>query len=169
MPNKLDVASPWVTFARKIYMLFAEDPDVRCEWNNEDLEMKIFVENPIKAEALDRLLPDTKQFGNVTMTITIIPANDNISKTDLFKTAFAGNPAVSYVESVDAYGQTFNYVVFEKEVVQYYNDNMGDLHGVESTLYQDIAKEVFEDCPGIFFCTDIEEGLAFGTPLGEWP
>ena len=34
---------------------------------------------------------------------------------------------------------------------------------------KDIAKELFEDCPGIFFCTDIEEGLAFGTPLGEWP
>lgn len=103
------------------------------------------------------------------MRITVIPANDNISKTDLFKAAFAGNPAVSYIESVDAYGQNFNYVVFEKEVVQYFNDNMGDLHGVESTLYQDIAKEVFEDYSGIFFCTDIEDSLSFGTPLGEWP
>ena len=40
---------------------------------------------------------------------------------------------------------SFTYVVFEKEVVQYWNDNLGDINGLRSTLYQDLAKEIFAD------------------------
>ena len=48
------------------------------------------------------------------------------------------------------------YVVFKKEVVQYFNDSLGDIHGVCSTLMQDIAKDIFEDTEGVYFCTDTE-------------
>jgi len=44
---------------------------------------------------------------------------------------------------------------------------LNDIYGNTSTLYQDIAAEVFEDQPGIFYCTDIEGKV--GKPLGEWP
>ena len=46
------------------------------------------------------------------------------------------------------------YVVLKKEVVQFFNDNLNDIHGLETTLYQTIAKDVF-DGTGVFFCTDI--------------
>lgn len=51
---------------------------------------------------------------------------------------------------------SFTYVVFEKEVVQYWNDNLADYNGLTSTLYQDLAKEIFEDAnlDGVYFCTD---------------
>lgn len=168
--SELQIASPWVTFARKIYCLFVDDPDVRVEFDNENVTLNLYVDNALKAEALDMLFPQEKEFGNVTMFINIIPGNDEVSKADLFKAAFAGNPVVSRIERVDAYGQTFDYVLFAKEVVQFANDNMGDYHGIVSTLYQDIAEEVFDDHGGIFFCTDIDEYQAgISAPLGEWP
>lgn len=66
----------------------------------------------------------------------------------------------------------FTYVVFKNCVVQFFNDNLNDPHGIVSTLYQDIAAEIFADMPfpqdgGICFCTDTEHKL--GAPLGEWP
>ena len=51
------------------------------------------------------------------------------------------------------------------------NDDLSDAHGICSTLYQDLAKEVFGESEGIFFCTEVspmDEGIV-GKPLGEWP
>ena len=74
------------------------------------------------------------------------------------------------------------YVIFKNCVVQFFNDNLNDAHGVISTLYQDIAAELFADYlerskRGVHFNTDVEDGVAFkadvqkklGKPLGEWP
>ena len=60
-----------------------------------------------------------------------------------------------------------NYVVFENKVVQFFNDDLSDIHGNKSTLYQEIAKDIFGDCDNIYFCTDTKEEI--GKPLGEWP
>ena len=104
------------------------------------------------------------------MEIVIIPSNDNVTKSDLIKAALAGNPIVSYVEHIEVLSNPIDYIVFEKEVVQYFNDNLGDIHGVESTLYEDLAREVFEEHDGVFFCTDIDDYQAgLEAPLGEWP
>jgi hypothetical protein len=49
-------------------------------------------------------------------------------------------------------------VVFVPEVVQYYTDNLGDINGFRTTLYQELAKELFGDSElsrGVYFCTDI--------------
>ena len=46
------------------------------------------------------------------------------------------------------------YVIFKKEVVQYYNDSLADAHGMCSTLYQDIASRILDAGEGIFFCTN---------------
>ena len=52
------------------------------------------------------------------------------------------------------------YVVFVKEVVQYFNDDLGDANGVCSTLYQDIAKRLFTSTEGVFFCTNTNGSVA---------
>ena len=84
----------------------------------------------------------------------------------MFRKAFEGNPAFSYAVTVGGISSNdFNYVVFKNKVVQYWNDNLGDINGNESTLYQEIAKDIFEDCTGIYFCTDTEKNL--GKPLSE--
>ena len=87
--------------------------------------------------------------------IDIVPANSLDSKPSLFKRAFANNPSISFIETVEGLHNPMMFVVFEPEVVQYFNDSAGDYHGIATTLRQDLADEIFEDHAGVFFCTDI--------------
>lgn len=155
--NKPKLASPWISFYREIEAMFKEDEQVHPVYDEENNVVKLYVENQEKAEALEKILPDHRTFGNVTVTVTVIPANKLAEVRDTwFRKAFEGNPAVSYITTItDVFNNPITYVVFKNKVVQYYNDDLGDVHGNRSTLYQDIAKEIFEDHEGIFFCTDV--------------
>ena len=164
----MKLSSPWVNFYRELDALFLQDPEVRVMYDEEANEVKLYVENARKADALTQLLPAEKTFGNVTLKITVIPANEaNISKADLLAEAFDGNPALSYIQHVDAVIGSFDYAVFQNVVVQYFNDDLSDINGLKSTLYQDIAKDVFGEDAGVFFCTEAPTTLS--KPLGEWP
>lgn len=161
MPRKLNVnlnlSAPWVTYYRKLDALFGGDPDIRVEYDEDNVEVKMFVENATKAEAISQLLPTEKTFGGVVLKITVVPANSvGVSRAALIATAFEGNPAYSYGITVDRVSSNpFHYVVFKNEVVQFYNDQLNDVNGNVSTLYQDIAKEVLGESEGIYFCTDL--------------
>lgn len=170
MENTLKLQSPWVSYARKINALFEKDPEVAVDWNDATMELKLYVDSQEKAEALDKLLKHEIEFGNVKMTVTVIPANI-VDRTmmNLFETAFKGNPAVSYTKSIDAMGFSSGYIVFKPEVVQYFNDDLTDINGLASTLYEDLANDVFEEHAGVNFCTDIVNQAFLGKPLGEWP
>ena len=168
MTDKVGLASPWVTYARKIYELFGADPDIQVIFNEEENDIKLYVEDTAKAEALTELLPEMKEFGEVILTITIVPANEKQSKVKLFRKAFEGNPIVSYIETVeDLFSNPLSYVVFENEVVQFFNDNLGDIHGLTSTLYENIARDIFDDTEGILFCTDLPKYS--DTLIEQWP
>jgi hypothetical protein len=156
---KFGVSSPWVCELRKYEMLFGQDKDIKIEFNNNEPSIKMYIDSQDKYEALSKLLPIEKQFGNVIMKIHLIPMNNvQLSKLDLFRRAFADNPVVtdfiSIPKEMTESTNDFEYVVFKKEVVQYHDDSLGDPHGNRSTLYQDIANEVFENREGIYFCTD---------------
>ena len=101
----------------------------------------------------------SKEFGNVTVQIVVIPSNNLLqsSPDDLFRRAFYYNDAVTSVEiTKDIPGfPCLTYVIFAKEVVQYFTDNLGDYYGITSTLYQDIAKDIFVNTEGVYFCTDV--------------
>ena len=164
----MKLSAPWVNFYRELEALFAQDDEVRVVYEEETNEVKLYVENARKADALTQLLPEEKTFGNVTIKVTVIPANTaTVSKADLFAEAFDGNPALRYIQHVDAVIGTFDYAVFENRVVQYFNDDLSDINGNKSTLYQDIAKDVFGEDAGLFFCTEATPALT--KPLGEWP
>ena len=159
--QNLKKISPWVEYYRKLVALFKKDPDIKIIYDEGINVIKMYINGQDKYEALNQLLPSEKKFGNVTLEIELIPCNDlKLSQTDLFRRAFSGNPVVTDVITIgqEIIGSTndFNYVVFEKEVVQYYDDSLGDPHGNRSTLYQEIAKEVFGEQDGIYFCTDKE-------------
>ena len=165
----MKLSSPWVEFYRKIDALFAQDPEVKVVYEEEANEVKLFVENARKADALTKLLPVERTFGNVTLNITVIPANsDKVTKADLIADAFDGNPALSYIQHVDAVIGSFDYAVFENKVVQFFDDNLADINGNKSTLYEDIAKDVFGNDIGVFFCTEAGS-RELAKPLGEWP
>ena len=173
---KLKLSPPWVTYFNEIVALFGNDPDIWIDYNENDLEIKLRVDDLGKAWAISQLLPAEKDFGNVTLKITVIPNNTNGKKPEvmkphhLFEIAFDRNPVFAFAKSIDGiFTNSITYVVFKNKVVQFFNDNLNDIHGNVSTLYQEIASDVFEDAGlmGVCYCTDIEEKV--GVPLGEWP
>ena len=75
----------------------------------------------------------------------------------LYVYALSGNDEFSEAHKIEgALGFDAVYVVFKKNVIQYYTDNLGDLHGIKSTLAENIARDIFVQHPGVFFCTDVE-------------
>jgi hypothetical protein len=158
MSARIKISPPWVAFYHEIEALFGEDPEVKVGYDERSVVIKLYVDNPEKAHALTRLLPAEKTFGNIVVGIQVIPVNGPVTSTaGLFRQAFEGNPAFSYVgAAAGPFADQLEYVVFRNEVVQFYNDDIGDINGMETTLYQEIAKDVFEDISGIFFCTDLE-------------
>ena len=157
MADRIGLSAPWITYFRKIEALFDRDPDVMVDFEDETTTLKIYVDNQGKAEAIDALLPDAIQFGNVEMGIQVIPANGTDPRLELFRKAFEGNEAVISIESVDDSVPLLggnSYILFRPEVVQYYTDDLSTYDGFESTLYEDIADELLSVGDSrIHFCT----------------
>ena len=178
---KIKLAPPWVTFASEAAEMFRHDPEVHVVFDDENYRLTLYVDSGAKADALARLLPDEKKFGNVTLTINVIPANGFVDATnetaDVFQAAFKGNDAFSFAKCIKGvFANDLTYVVFKNKVVQYFNDDLGDIYGQRSTLYENIARNLFGVVEGVFFCTDLPEGTGtpYGRqksccPLGEWP
>ena len=163
--GNLNLSSPWVIFYRKVNELFKEDPEVKIVFDQDNNALNLYVDNDEKAEALTKLLPTEKEFGNVVLKIRVVPANleNDASKLDMFKKAFKGNPV--FVDAISTEGDLgfhADYLLFAKKVVQFYSDDLSDPHGATSTLYQELAKEVFGTETGVYFCTDLG-----GEPLSD--
>ena len=156
MGQVLKLSSPWIEYYRKINALFGEDPNVLVQYDEEENEIILRVTGQEKADAIAEILPAEKSFGNVVVKITVVPANKAETKLEVFKKAFEGNPVFSYALSVDTgmTSNTFNYFVFKHRICSFFNDNLGDINGNYNALYEDVAKNVFEDADGILFCTD---------------
>ena len=172
--NGITLSSPWITFYRELRALFEKDPDIEIDYDDDQKEINLYVDNEEKAEAISVIVPYSRTFGNVTVFVNVIPANDvdnyvfNHDKITIetFETAFEGNPTFEYVYTSQKL--PISYVIFKNKVVQYFNDALNDVHGLCSTLYQEIAKDVFGQYDGIYFCTELGKA-EIGMPLGEWP
>ena len=169
---KISLSSPWVEYYRKVNAMFQEDPEVTVVYDEEKRILNIYVDNSAKAGALGELFPVEKIFGNCVLKINIIPSNRTTTKfaTTVLEEVLDGNGAVSFIKKVALFGKPLTYVVFKPEVIQYFTDDLSDYHGFRSTLYAEIAKELFDELDGVYFCTDLAtNNLMFGMPLGEWP
>ena len=170
---RLKLSPPWVTYVNEIKALFEGDKDIRVVYDNKRVEINIYVEKYEKARAIEEILPISKQFGNVELKIYVIPANvenvdlSNYTRGQIFDAAFKGNPAYSFSVDIDSvFTNVLTYVVFTNKVVQFFNDNLNDVYGNMSTLYQEIASDVFETKGNVFFCTDIKKDLVSER---QWP
>lgn len=155
----LKKSSPWVAFYREVDALFKHDDDVFVVFDEENYELCIYVNGESKASAIDFMMPKAKVFGNITVSVKVIPANEydidkfkDMDLAEIAHSAFDGNDAVEDIVSFEMPFISLVYVVFEKSVVQYFDDNIGDINGNCSTLYETIAKNVFNDV-GLRFCT----------------
>ena len=154
----LKLSSPWVTYVNELGAMFGKDPEIKIQYDEAVMQVKLLISNQRKYEALQKLLPAEKAFGNVVLKITLVPANIQMSTEQILRAAFEGNPAFSQVITVSGvYDNPITYVMFEKEAVQYWNDNMGDPHGVVTTLYQDIAERLFNQLGGVVYSTESDQ------------
>ena len=155
---KVNLSAPWVEYYNQMTKLFGDDPDIKVVYDEEEYHIQLFVKGETKAKALSELIPETVEFGNVTVKNSIIPENIEFDNTNaLIEAAFKGNPAFSYVKSTEG-ALSFNatYAVFKNKVVQYFDDNLADINGNKSTLYENIARRIIKPEIGVYFCTDTE-------------
>ena len=148
------LSAPWETLQHMITKLFEYDPEVEVEYVESTYTINIYVDNLRKADALRRLLPTYKEYGNITVAINVIPVDEKDSNTILFQRAFEGNKAVACFYTGCGPTKNITYISFQPIVVQFFNDQMDDINGLKSILYADIAKEVFGSPNSIFFCTE---------------
>jgi len=174
---RLKLSPPWVTFVNEIEAMFGNDHEINIVYDNDEVAIRLYVDNGKKAEAISMLLPEEKWFGNVCLKVSVIPANDKvfegletINNDSVFSIAFENNPVFAFVKTIRTpiLSNDITYVVFKNKVVQFFNDNLNDIHGNCSTLYEIIARDLFEGTvlQGLFYCTDIEEKVGVVT---NWP
>lgn len=156
----LKLSAPWQIYYKELCELFKYDNEVRIVYDTDEQVINIYVESTAKADAMAAVLPTEKEFGAITVQINVIPANPTFKKAksargSLYEDLFRGNPIVDDIVTIEGVmTNPITYIIFKKEVVQYYNDSLSDAHGLCSTLYQDIAKRVLNADEGIFFCTN---------------
>ena len=149
------LSPPWWEFYQKMEAMFGQDPEIHINFDEKEMVLKLFVDSQPKAGALTQVLPSEKEFGNVTLKIEIVPSNKAGDISQLYKTAFNGNPVFSNVIEIDQPGLPhFSYVIFKPLVVQFYDDNLMDAYGNVTTLHQDIARDIFDNEDGVYFCTE---------------
>ena len=174
----INMSAPWVVFYRQIEAMFKNDPEVHVVYSDDTNNIKLYVENTDKATALDRLLVKERTFGNITITVTVIPPNDEHFNdmsdwlmADIFDTAFNHNGAYNFCQTLEGiFSINMTYVVFNKEVVQYYTDNLSDYFGQCSTLYQYIAEEIFNKFEGVYYCTNVTNSTELQSSYCDmWP
>lgn len=161
-PNKL--SSPWESLHHMLEAFFLSDTKIvisKCITDNYVLDVIVYDKD--KFTALSKILITKYEFGNVTLRIKI--SLNSAKKADpmtffpensiecLGKVLY-GNNLFDHIETQELMGSTTTYCMFTKVVVQYYDDNLADPHGVESTLAQHIAEQIF-DVKDVFYCTEV--------------
>ena len=160
---KISLSSPWVLYYHEVEAFFKADPEINVVYDEKENILKLFVDNQTKAEALMNLMPPQKDFGSVTLVIMVIPSN---TKKTTFKTfakadtmgligaALEGNNILSSIQETTLFTNPITYVVFKPQIIQYFTDSLGDINGLCSTLAQEIAKDIFTEIDGVYYCTD---------------
>ena len=105
----LKLEAPWYTYQKKVKALLGQDPDIIVGEVNEltdgktDYAFDIEVLNHEKFVALDRVMPEVVEFGDVTLGITLYDEENSVSTEDgieIFATIFKDNPLVEDVKNV---------------------------------------------------------------------
>lgn len=155
--DKMKLSPPWITYYHKVQALFEKDDSVTVDFDEDNCCLNIIVERDIeKGEAIQKLFPSKKVFGNNVMKINVITIQEpkQIPTAQIFTNAFKNNPVVENIISAsDILRDDQTYIMFQNKVVQFFDDNISDYNGVCSTLYQDIAEDVFRDFADVHYCT----------------
>ena len=171
----INLQAPWIDHYRKIQALFENDPEVTVVYDAKSITVDIYVTNEEKRKAIEQLIDPILVFGNVTLTVAVIKGDGEkidrrrlgrkypyrylgLSKDNLsvYEKAFDGNGAFSRSAfRCGPDGTEFTYIIFVHEIAQYFIDDTSDFFGVNSVLYEDLARDVLLKTPGVSFCTEL--------------
>ena len=161
------LSPPWYSYQRKVQALFGRDPEVRVrdlyEVDERNFSLFIVVRTEKKAQAIRALLPRCVEISGITVTSRIfIPVDDcevrleaKANDVQLIKDAFTGNPVFDRVETAGRPMCAWNYCIFKKEVLQFWNDDLSNFYGLHTTLAETLAKEILKEVD-VQFCTGME-------------
>lgn len=149
MADELGKQAPWVEYAMCVKALFEHDDDVVVTYDNDSQTVSLYVDDPIKADALTQMqargiFPAERQYGNVTLRVEVVSANEEVSETNLYAAAFNGNPVFDGIAGVDSMGMSITYALFMPAAVQYFSDDLSEYGGITTTTYGELAKRVFD-------------------------
>jgi hypothetical protein len=161
---EVGMQSPWVVYVKAVKALFAHDQDVIVgDWehtpNTNVYKLSLFVHGNDKAASIAEVLPERKEFGNVTLEIEVVPDNDGkLTMLDHIRRAFAGNPALVDVMEYPVVpgGPSMAFALFAPEVVQIECDNAASPYGIVTTTYEGVAKDVL-NVEGVMIASELEE------------
>ena len=165
----IGLSSPWIITYKKIRALFSLDETVDVAYDDEKKTIKVFTTSTEKAAALDILLKKEYDFGNVKLTVSVIPPNEEfvgaqakalkaVNSGDMrsvYKTAFCRNDAFADIYNTPkAFMGGLTYVIFMLSPVQIYTDDISCWQGYRTFLVEDIAREVIEHDETVFMATE---------------
>ena len=157
--NNAKLSAPWYTYKAKVEALFEEDPEITVSDIESDEDgnysFTVYSSKFDKYTALDKLLIKDIKLGNINLHIDV-KYNGEIEteSATLINNLFADNPKFNEIITERTPLGIFTYAVFNKEVLQYYSDNISDINGNTSTLAAEVSKEIFVDNINVNFCTD---------------
>ena len=155
--SKVNYNRPDVNYANRLKAIFIDDSEIVIDIDAEkesNCYMTFTVTNPVKAAALRKIIKPEYDIGNLKLFVDIKDAESEVDGTTIIN-AFTGNPHCNEYRTVvnPITGQEYHLCIFNKEVIQFPNDNGGSLHGYETRVMEDLAREVLE-VPTLLYSTD---------------
>ncbi|MBP5718394.1 MAG: hypothetical protein J6X53_05385 [Abditibacteriota bacterium] len=164
--NSATLSPPWYTPQKKLKEMFAQDDSVTVgpvvHSDDGSPSVTVYCQDECKATALSALLK-SPTFGNVTLNVSVEVQADSRSDLDVIRAALAYNRRVKEISvKKDHTGTVHVYVVFWPDVCQFANDDTSDYKGNFNALFEDVARDVFNNVPVQFCTADLRENDGAG-------
>ena len=159
------LANPVTSLANKIASVFANDYDVDTKFYFNKSTLRIICEEKEVAYALAAISKSHFDLGNLFLDVQFLYYDNKGKKQQVkdatritdpaefaaaFELAFKGNEAFGdVVSSKDIFGSTWYYLLGNKIVLQYDNDDTRNPWGVSSCLPEEVFADLFEIPNGI--------------------
>lgn len=152
------LSPPWYTLWNEIKSSIGNDPEIivsPLDTSTEPYLIKVVTNNEEKGKALTTILTPSFQLGNIQVTVDVENSSGEKYKdvavqspsdiATVIKTAFKDNDwfVDVIVKSVAPYpgAPTVVYPVFQKGVIQFFNDELADVYN----NYNNVAAAVFSN------------------------
>lgn len=172
--EKVKLSPPWESHMQMLKAFFKGDDRIEVVIGTQEGTQKGTVVGQIRVAdadcfiALGQALRQTVKFGNVTLYVVIVPANEEVEAKigkklkagkkllplAALKEALKKNPAFSKLKMSRLGDRSICFCVFKPAIIQWYNDNLGNPWKITSCMHECQAENVFADEIGALWCTE---------------